>query len=333
MHGAVCRRQRGLTLVELMVSMTLSLVLMSGVMVIFQGTKQTSQLQGAMAVIQENGRHALHLLVRDLRSAGYTGCAGMGPTQVNIVANSPPGGISVFDEGEVVFGIDDVGSANALNAREGTDVIRIRGGDAALAGLVSNTVAVDGSIQSTLARDYFGVGDLLLITDCESADLFRASSVSKSGALTSIGHASSKNTSDLLGKPYDKDAFIMGFKSNTYFVRDTGRTNRAGDTIFGLFRESHDGTVVELADGIDDLQVSYGVDITGDDVVDRFIDAPAAGHALWTDVINVRVALLMNSVENANGDPIAVSFNGTDYSDRKLRRSMTSTVTIRNRVD
>jgi type IV pilus assembly protein PilW len=327
------RRHRGMTLVELMVAMTLSLVLMAGVTTLFQGTKLTRQLQDGMATVQQNGRYALHLLVRDIRGAGYTGCAGMEPTQISIIANSPPGGIAVFDESEVIFGIDNVTSGNAFGARAGTDIVRVRGGDDALVGLVGNTVPVNANIQTTVARDIFEAGDLLLITDCETADLFRATNVSQSSNKTTIAHASSQNTTNFLSKPYDKDAFILGFKSNTYFIRDTGRTNRTGDPIFGLFREDYDGNVVELVDGIDDMQVTYGVDVTGDDVVDRYITAPAAGHALWTDVISVRIALLMNSVDNVNSGAITVSFEGTDYTDQKLRRAMASTVTIRNRVD
>lgn len=327
------RRHRGLTLVELMVAMTLSLVLMTGVVTLFQGTKVTRQLQDGMAVVQENGRYALHLLVRDIRGAGYTGCAGMEPTQISIIANNPPDGIAVFDESEVIFGIDNATSGNAFGARVGTDILRVRGGDDALVGLVGNTVSVGASIQTGVARDMFEAGDLLLITDCETADLFRATGVSKVGSTTTITHGSAQNSSAVLSKSYDKDSFILGFKSNTYFVSDTGRTNRAGDPIFGLFREDYDGNVVELVDGIDDMQVAYGVDVTGDDVVDRYVTAPAAGHALWTDVISVRIALLMNSVDNVNSGAITVSFEGTDYTDQKLRRALASTVTIRNRVD
>jgi type IV pilus assembly protein PilW len=322
-----------MTLVELMVAMTLSLVLMAGVTTLFQGTKLTRQLQDGMATVQENGRYALHLVVRDIRGAGFTGCACMEPTQINIVANSPPDGITVFDEGEVIFGIDNATSGNAYGARPGTDIIRIRGGDDLQVGLVSNTVPVDGSIQTVLARDVFDAGDLMMITDCESAELFRATGVSKVGSTTSIAHASSQNSSAFFAKPYEKDSFIMGFKSNTYFIRDSGRTNRAGDVTFGLYRQDYDGNMVELVDGIDDMQITYGIDVTGDDVVDRYVTAPAAGHALWGDVVNVRLALLMNSVERVNSGSITVSFEGTDYTDQKLRRAMASTVTIRNRLD
>ena len=49
-------RQHGLTLVELMVSLVLSLVLMLGAMQLFVGSKQTYRLSDSLARVQESGR-------------------------------------------------------------------------------------------------------------------------------------------------------------------------------------------------------------------------------------------------------------------------------------
>lgn len=327
-----------MTLIELMVATVLSLVLLSGVLTIFQGSRFTQNLQNGMATVQENGRHGLYLLVRDIRGAGFSGCAGIAPTVINLIANSPPDGITDFTEGEVIFGINDIAATNPYSAVEGTDVIRVRGaGDASLS-LVGNTVPVNANIQTTVETDMFEAGDILILTDCESTDIFRATAVSSGSGTTTISHSNSQNSSNFLSKPYDRDAFMMSFKSNTYFVRDTGRVNTAGDAIRALFREDYDGNVTELVDGIDDMQITYGVDVTGDDVVDRFINAPAAGSSLWAQVIMVRLALLVNSVENASTEPVNYTYFGAtttpvDPTDLRLRQEMGSTITLRNRVD
>jgi hypothetical protein len=72
--------------------------------------------------------------------------------------------------------------------------------------------------------------------------------------------------------------------------------------------------------------------------VDRFIDAPVAGSPLWIDVIVVRLSILINSIENANTEPVSYTFFGAtttpvDPTDLRLRQEFASTITIRNRVE
>ena len=68
-------KQLGLSLVELMVAMALAVLLMTGVLSIFQSSKVTYLTNEKTARLQENGRVALELMMYDLRSAGYEGCA------------------------------------------------------------------------------------------------------------------------------------------------------------------------------------------------------------------------------------------------------------------
>ena len=58
-----------------MVSITLGLILLAGVMSIFHSSKVTYNTNEKTARLQENGRVALDFLTHDLRSAGYLGCA------------------------------------------------------------------------------------------------------------------------------------------------------------------------------------------------------------------------------------------------------------------
>lgn len=64
-------RQRGITLVELLVSMMLGVFVVAGAIQIFVGSKQTYRIQEATSQLQENGRFALDLFQQSLRMAGY----------------------------------------------------------------------------------------------------------------------------------------------------------------------------------------------------------------------------------------------------------------------
>ncbi|MFV3368615.1 PilW family protein [Pseudomonas sp. NY15435] len=65
------RRQAGLTLVELMIAMTLSLVLMLGVIQVFLSVRQTYSANDATSRMQESGRFALTFISSSVRLGGY----------------------------------------------------------------------------------------------------------------------------------------------------------------------------------------------------------------------------------------------------------------------
>lgn len=65
-------RQRGFTLVEIMVALTLGLLVMVGVIQVFISTQQSARIQQSASRMQEDGRMAMALLGRYFRLAGYT---------------------------------------------------------------------------------------------------------------------------------------------------------------------------------------------------------------------------------------------------------------------
>lgn len=65
------RRQSGLTLVELLVSMTLGLLILLAIGSIYIGSRQTYRMQEENARLQETGRYALEAMGRSIRQAGF----------------------------------------------------------------------------------------------------------------------------------------------------------------------------------------------------------------------------------------------------------------------
>lgn len=65
------RRQRGLTLLELMISMAIGLVIVLAVTSLFLNTSQTFRTQDDASRLDEAGRFALDTLTRAVRHAGY----------------------------------------------------------------------------------------------------------------------------------------------------------------------------------------------------------------------------------------------------------------------
>src|SRR5688572_9551627 len=74
MEPSMRLRQRGLSLIELMIAITLGLVLMAGVTQMFLSSQTVFHTQQAMSRIQENGRLGMAFMAKDIREAGYMGC-------------------------------------------------------------------------------------------------------------------------------------------------------------------------------------------------------------------------------------------------------------------
>jgi len=63
--------QSGLTLVELLVAMAVSLILLSGIYQVFLGSTATYKSQDSLSRLQENGRCVMEALAQKVRLAGY----------------------------------------------------------------------------------------------------------------------------------------------------------------------------------------------------------------------------------------------------------------------
>lgn len=63
--------QRGFTLIEIMVALTLGLVVTIGFIQVFLGTQQSARIQQAASRMQEDGRIAMDILNHYIRLAGY----------------------------------------------------------------------------------------------------------------------------------------------------------------------------------------------------------------------------------------------------------------------
>lgn len=64
-------RQHGLSLIEIMVALVISLFLLAGLLQMFISTRQSARIQENLSRVQENGRYAIDYLGRVIRLAGY----------------------------------------------------------------------------------------------------------------------------------------------------------------------------------------------------------------------------------------------------------------------
>lgn len=107
------KAQRGISLVELMVSIAIGMLLLLGLGTIFFSVNQTSQLRHGLSDLQNNERMAMTFLRTSIHNAGYY----PNPVATTAATQFPVDGVSVsFAAGQTLAG-SSVGGADTLSAR------------------------------------------------------------------------------------------------------------------------------------------------------------------------------------------------------------------------
>ncbi len=190
-HGHITPmdRQAGMTLLEIMISLSLGLLLLTGIGTIYVGSNQTYRVQEDSARLQETGRYAIEIIGRSIRQAGYPATISIDLNQPNFSgtpitgsngAGSAPDVVTVqydWTSGERSCDADSTGVAgdwvqNSFNIDTANFLLRCDGEIAAAPGAPGN--------GSTLVE---GVEDLQILygidtTGDQSADSYTATPAS-----------------------------------------------------------------------------------------------------------------------------------------------------------
>lgn len=348
----VRKAQGGLSLVELMVALALSATLIFGVFTVYMDSNRTSQVSNALARTQEAARIAIDLMARDMRMVGFQGCADPDDVTLNIIAKNPPTadffettlrGWEVKD-GNWADGTEFDNTDIESDAKVGSDVIAVQRGETMAIELTGNIKDENANIQvkgDDVVR--FAQNDIVMISNCEAADLFRISSKPSSDTWA---HASNVNSTNRLSRAYTADARIMKFSASLYFVADTGRDDARGNDIFALYRQINklDGTLMppeEIVENVENLQIEYGELLPTNNI--RYRPADQVGSMERVKALRIGMLISHSDPVRDDNDTAAYALPGetitraggggtvTHPEDRRLRRTFVSTVMLRNR--
>lgn len=345
----------GYTLIELLIALTIGAFLVGGILQLYVGSKKSYSTQQALTELQEVGRFSLNMMVRDIRLAGFMGC-GNAATVINTLNN---GAVNwEYDAATSIVGFE-AGSTFPADfsglALAGTDALTITRAIPEDRYVVQSHSPATATITLDAAHD-IQAGEVLAITDCLNTAIFQQTNANAGNTATTIVNASGAgspgNCTQGLGEPldcstatgtsyqYDEDSFVLRLMSRAYYV-GTGASGRSALFRMTLGANGSLGTPVEIADGVVDMELVYGVDTDFDGSIDAYQRANAISTANWANVLSVQINLLMESTDDrvADNPQSYVLFDGTTGSltpvtptDRRLRRVYSSTTTIRNRV-
>jgi len=350
-----------MTLVELMIAMVIGLVILGGAVTIFSSNNRSSSMTAGMARVQENGRVAMDILTNGVRMARYEGCRSQIKGQVNMLADPgptvafPATGITGHEGNANVWTPnfqDDLVSLAAGNlVAPNTDVIYLQHGSGRATNLLADMASVaDNTIDLANNPDQIAVNDLVMISDCGIADVFRVSAIAGANN-TNLSFAMPPNSQANLSEAYEGSGpmansalRIMRFESNAYFVGPTTRNAPDNTPVLSLFSLDTStnpiGAPIELIEGVENLQVLYGERQANDQI--RYISADNVAN--WSNVISAQIGMLVatsnfaasdndNRTYQIAGTTIGPPGAGTDLNhagDRRLRMEFNTTVQLRN---
>lgn len=286
------RSMQGLSLVELMIAMTLGLIVLAALVSVFANTSASrAELERVSRQI-ENGRFAMELLSDDIRHAGFYGEANVKAIVVPGVMPDPcsidkdvwkaamPIHIQAYDNGNLLP------PCFAGTRKPDTDVLVIRRASTCESGVG------DCPVREPL-RPY------IQIAKCKDETPITPFAIGTFG-VDSIYTLKAKNCID----PAELRRYYMRF----YYI---STDNGAGVAIPTLKRIDLVGaSFVEtpLVEGIEELNLEYGIDTDGDGGPDAYTADPnnyACGTCTvttnWASVVTVRINLLARNIEASPG--------------------------------
>lgn len=337
--------QGGLSLVELLVAVAISLVLLGGIYQIFFSSTTTYSVNTNLSRLQENARFALSFLERDVRQSGYRGCLNDTSTFSNLLNNPTE---FAFNFALPLEGFDADTSKTSkkwdqtlpdlvTEPRKHSDILALRNQlEGSLSYLrsdmISSTAAVPVLPGSEDKPFKSAGGDLVMLSDCQGATVFQVSSFDHGkGDVFHLKDAGSPgNSTEDLGRRYRRNAEIGRVATVLYYVRDSA------EKIPCLYRKVGSDNAEALVEGVESMQILYGVDDDNDQAADRYLAASAT--LPWQQVISVRIGLLLRSLTEdpkAEIDSRVYEVNGQTlgpFNDRHYRQVFLTTIGLRNRL-
>jgi type IV pilus assembly protein PilW len=326
------------------------LLLLTGVVAIFTSSRVSYESTNQLSRVQETGRFALELMAKHIRSAGFSGCSRQ-PKYVSTAVRNSTNLFWNFAEGAVRgFDASSSGWTPALDtaieqAFSGSDVLVVRGPRLDSEPVTVTTKMVDAQDPLVVddASSIRTAGEVVMAYSCEAQAFFFATpsgntlthAVSASGVVPGNEFATTSHR-------FPVNAEVIPVETVVYYVRASAASIPPNNTLpvgtNSLWRKAGASAPEELVQGVEQMQVEYGIDTNGDRLVDTY--GPATATTNWQRAIAVRIALLVSSPDQYGTDRDGRTYQLLNTTvnppgDRRLREVFTTTVSVRNqaRVD
>lgn len=340
------QKQQGFSLVEILVALGLGMVLLAGATNLFIGSSQTFNVNESLSRMQEDTRYVMSRMARDVRMAGFRGCAPSSAI-INGLNQDVDEYFAEYYGGNRLLGWDYQGAsqsdstltlgtplANSANSSDWAESSNPSGAgtlplnsavfDAGVASgsdvLISNRAVVLGAFGVNASGDTVvhldteydlpqeGIA-MMVSGDCTQGELFQQSNSSSSGNL-SINKPGGNIKPGNINNSFAFNA--EDENAEFYDFLSTAYFVRVGDDgIPGLYERRVDasgGSTREIARGVEAMQIRYGIAASSNaTVAQNYVTADQVTD--WDNVVSVRVSLLVRSRDPVNNQPNTNTYN------------------------
>lgn len=298
---------KGFTLVELMVTLTIGLFLTLGLVQVFASSHESYESLAQAAQQIENGRYAVQTLQNDLQHAGYygefgfaTAAGGTLPDPCELAdLTAMRDAISFYIQGYDAPAASPLTCIDNANVVPGTDVLVVRRASTtttAIGALVANEVYMQATADATNA----------------------------SSPVVAAGSNATAFT--LMRKNGTTPAEIRKHITRIYFVSpcsvpaagdvcsataDGGRpipTLKRLEMTVNAATGAREFRVESIAEGIENIQIDYGIDTSGDGVPDNTLTAPST-PVDWGNVTTAQIHVLARNINRVVGTADTKTYN------------------------
>lgn len=306
------RRQAGLTLVEFMVSIVIGMLMIAALATLIANQSATRTDLDRSGRMIENGRYAVQTLANDIQMAGYWGELTHEPAAPGALPD--PCSVTLADlesaMGLHVQGYDAPATlplslqACVSNHKPGTDVLVVRRVD-------PDTSATETGANTDLSKVV--TGQIYVQTGLDAATGTSLMAVmatgSADGAVNTATFSLTKKDRSLRAK-LRKLVVAIYYISKCSVPQGTSCTSADGGTPVPTLKRVELGVsggvpafnTITIAEGIENLQVDYGVDTDSDGATNGSdVNGSALTVADWPNVMTVKVHLLARSNEATAG--------------------------------
>lgn len=300
----------GMCLVELMVALAIGMAVVGATITIYVNTRHAWSVQDNLGRLQENGRFALHILREDLRLAGYWG--------LNI---SP---VTIINAEPIIL------SNECASGWATRYTYLVESGNNSNAGYASCIPDSDYSQYTDILTLRRASSESIVIDEIASNNVYLLTSLTEGIVFMADADAQLDDAVELEESP----TALHRVLANAYYVRPYSQ--QKGDGIPTLMREviSAGGVSAEpLAELVEDLQITFGLDSNGDGGVDIYDNDGIAAEET-SKVVTIVVEILVRSAQPVAGYINTRKFRIGDrvrtFSDGFIRQLFRDAVYLRN---
>lgn len=279
------KKQLGLSLLEVLIALVISLVILLGVISVLTNSSLAYRMQDGLMRLQGNAQFAMEFLAKDLRNTGFWGCVG-GVDDVNNQLDVNPT-LTFYDFSKSIEGEQSNGGG-VIKANDSLTVSGVNSikGDAAVQApygpLTSSPIQINSG--SGLAS-----GDIVFVGDCEQGDIFQVTSIASGKIGHNAGGGSPGNLTNNVSKVYDGKAHVYKTYKHLYDIQLDAKGNP------GLYVTTSQGKQ-ELVPDVEGMVILYGEDNDADGSANLYVRADSVTD--MDNVVSLRVSLLLRSREN-----------------------------------